>query len=149
MAAPKSLAATVIMAAPGSPAEPRSTAAHGSTAPGSTPEPRSTAAARSAAAVVPPFRALVLALACLAACWHPLVTPSGVLAIAAVTLAGLALAFMAHAARIGVAVTARPLTSRAAALREKSRAAVFQRQLNPDAAGHERPRAPSAAPAAA
>jgi Family of unknown function (DUF6412) len=105
------------------------------------------------AATVAPVRALVLALASLAACWqilaHPLVTPSGVLAGAAVALAGLALAFLAHAAWVGTALTARPLTSRASALREKSRAAVFQRQLNPDSAGHERPRAPSAGLAAA
>jgi hypothetical protein len=46
-------------------------------------------------------------------------------------------------------VAAGPMLRRAAALRHKSRAAVFQRQLNPDAAGHARPRAPSAAPAAA
>jgi Family of unknown function (DUF6412) len=34
-------------------------------------------------------------------------------------------------------------------LRAKSLGAVFQRQLNPDAAGHVRPRAPGAVPAAA
>ena len=105
------------------------------------------------AETVTPFRVLVLALVPLAACWqlfaHPLVTPSGMLATAAVALAGLALAFVAQAARLGTAVTARPLTSRARALREKSRGAVFQRQLDPDSAGHERPRAPSAVPAAA
>jgi hypothetical protein len=80
---------------------------------------------------------------------HSELTPSGMLAIAALVLAGLALAFVAHGARIAAAVTARPLSGRACALREKSRGAVFQRLLNPDAAGRIRPRAPSAAPAAA
>jgi len=37
----------------------------------------------------------------------------------------------------------------AAALREKSWSAAFQRQRDPDAAGRARPRAPSAVPAAA
>ncbi len=80
---------------------------------------------------------------------HPELTPAGMLGFAALVLAGLALAFLAHGARIAAAVTARPLSGRACALREKSRGAVFQRLLNPDAAGRTRPRAPSAAPAAA
>jgi Family of unknown function (DUF6412) len=80
---------------------------------------------------------------------HSELTPTGMLACAAIVLAGLAVAFLAHGARIGAAVTARPLSGRASALREKSRGAVFQRLLNPDAAGRTRPRAPSAAPAAA
>ena len=105
------------------------------------------------AATTASFRALVLVLVSLAACWpilaHRPATASGVLAVAAVALAGLALAFLAHAARLGIAVTSRPLTGRASALREKSRGAVFQRQLNPDSAGHARPRAPGAVPAAA
>ncbi len=80
---------------------------------------------------------------------HPELTPTGMLAFAALVLAGLALAFVAHGARVGAAVTARPLSALACALREKSRGAVFQRLLNPDAAGRTRPRAPSADPAAA
>jgi ABC-type molybdate transport system permease subunit len=80
---------------------------------------------------------------------HPELTPTGMLAFTALVFAGLALAFLAHGARIAAAVTARPLSGRACALREKSRGAVFQRLLNPDAAGRIRPRAPSAAPAAA
>ncbi len=80
---------------------------------------------------------------------HSELTPTGMLAVAALVLAGLALAILAHGARIAAAVTARPLSGRACALREKSRGAVFQRLLNPDAAGRTRPRAPSAAPAAA
>jgi hypothetical protein len=80
---------------------------------------------------------------------HPELNPTGMLAFAAVVLAGLALAFLAHGGRNAAAVTARPLSGRASALRQKSRGAVFQRLLNPDAAGRIRPRAPSAAPAAA
>lgn len=80
---------------------------------------------------------------------HSELTPAGMLAFAAIILAGLAVAFLAYGARIAAAVTARPLSGRACALREKSRGAVFQRLLNPDAAGRTRPRAPSAAPAAA
>jgi hypothetical protein len=97
--------------------------------------------------------ALAAAIAQVAGCWqlatHAVTTPSGLVALAAIALAGLVLAFLAHGARIASAVTSRPLTGRAAALRRKSWSAAFQRQLNPDAAGHARPRAPSAAPAAA
>jgi Family of unknown function (DUF6412) len=73
---------------------------------------------------------------------------SGLMAVAAVALAVMLAAFLAHGARIAAAVTARPLV-RAVALREKSWSAAFQRQLNPDAAGRARPRAPAAVPAAA
>jgi hypothetical protein len=75
-------------------------------------------------------------------------TPSGLMAVAAVALTGMLVAFLAHGARIAAVVTARPLV-RAATLRVKSWSAKFQRQLNPDAAGRSRPRAPSATPAAA
>ncbi len=47
------------------------------------------------------------------------------------------------------AAAALPLVRRARALREKSWRAAFLRQRDPDAAGRTRPRAPSAAPAAA
>jgi hypothetical protein len=82
---------------------------------------------------------------------HAMVTPSGsaLVAVAAVALTGMLVAFLAHSASIAAAGTAHPLTGRGAALQEKSWSAVFQRQLNPDAAGRVRPRAPSAAPAAA
>jgi hypothetical protein len=101
---------------------------------------------------VGPLVTPAVAFAPLAASWQLLTHPptaSSMLAVAAVVLASLALAFLAHAARIATAVTARPLTGRASALREKARSAVYQRQIDPDAAGHSRPRAPSAAPAAA
>lgn len=92
-------------------------------------------------------------LAHLAGYWpagaHAMVTPSGLMAVAAVALTGMVITFLAQGARIAAAVTARPLIGRAAALREKSWSAAFQRQLNPDAPGRARPRAPSAVPAAA
>ena len=47
------------------------------------------------------------------------------------------------------ASAALPMIRRASALREKSWRAAFLRQRDPDAAGRSRPRAPSAAPAAA
>jgi hypothetical protein len=107
-------------------------------------------------------RTLTAVLVPLIVCWQLVVhsaavplghqspaTPSGLLAFAALVLTGLALAFLAHSARIATAVTTSPLTGRASALREKSKGARFQRQLNPDAAGHTRPRAPGAVPAAA
>src|SRR5215467_13875702 len=82
---------------------------------------------------------------------HAATSPSasGLMALAAVALTGMLVAFLAHGGRIAAAVTARPLTGRAAALREKSWLAAFQRQRDPDAPGRARPRAPSAVPAAA
>lgn len=74
---------------------------------------------------------------------------SGLVAVAAIVLTVVLAAFLSQGARIAAAVMARPLTGLAVALREKSWSAAFQRQLNPDAAGRARPRAPSAAPAAA
>jgi hypothetical protein len=73
---------------------------------------------------------------------------SVLMAVATVALTCMLVAFLARGARIAAAVMARPLV-RAATLREKSWSAAFQRQLNPDAAGRARPRAPSAGPAAA
>lgn len=98
---------------------------------------------------------LVGALTQLAGVWqaatHVAAFPSasGLMALAAVALTGVLVAVLAHGGRIAAAVTARPLTGRAAALREKSWSAAFQRQRDPDAAGRARPRAPSAVPAAA
>ena len=74
---------------------------------------------------------------------------AGLMVLAAVALTGMLAAVIAHGGRIAAEVTARPLTGRATALQRKSWCAVFQRQLNPDAPGRARPRAPSAAPAAA
>ncbi len=99
------------------------------------------------------FDALFVASAELVACWqlasHTLTTPSGLATAGAIALAGLIVAVFAQSRWLAGAVAAGPMLRRAAALRHKSRAAVFQRQLNPDAAGHARPRAPAAVPAAA
>jgi Family of unknown function (DUF6412) len=92
-------------------------------------------------------------LAQLAGYWpvsgHALATPSGLMAVAAIALTGVIISFLAQGASVAAAVTARPLIGRTAALREKSWSAAFQRQLDPDAPGRARPRAPSAVPAAA
>jgi Family of unknown function (DUF6412) len=95
---------------------------------------------------------LAIALAPLALWWqlagHP-VTATSVLAIAAVALAATLLAALAHPESSAGGLTGGQLLRRAVALRRKSWAAIFQRQRDPDAAGRARPRAPSAAPAAA
>ena len=95
-----------------------------------------------------------IALAALALWWQLLTAqadarPSAMLSIAAVALAGVIVTLLAQSARLASALQGGPLLQRAVALRRKSWSAAFQRQLNPDAAGHVRPRAPSAAPAAA
>jgi len=96
---------------------------------------------------------LAVAMAPLATCWqlagHPAMTPTAVLALAAVVLAGILLAVLAQSRLRGSAITAGPLRRRAVALRRKSWGAAFQCQRDPDAAGRARPRAPSTAPAAA
>jgi O-antigen/teichoic acid export membrane protein len=96
---------------------------------------------------------LAITAAQLAACWplagHPQTASAGVLAIAALALAGALVAVLAHTHVPGSAIAAGPLLRRAVALRRRSWGAAFQRQRDPDAAGRARPRAPSAAPAAA
>jgi Family of unknown function (DUF6412) len=96
---------------------------------------------------------LAVAVAQFAACWqlagHPQAGSASVLAIAALALAGAFVAVLARTGLPGGAVTAGPQLRRAVALRRKSWGAAFQRQCDPDAAGRARPRAPSAAPAAA
>jgi hypothetical protein len=106
-------------------------------------------------AAVPVIRSGVLLL--LAVMWpvagSVLAGPDGFRALSAAVLAavltGLIVAILADSARLARAVTSGPLVSRAAGLREKSWCAAFLRQRDPDAAGRPRPRAPSAAPAAA
>jgi hypothetical protein len=85
---------------------------------------------------------------------HVVLTPSGVsgVAVTAFALSVLTCALTAcvlTAAWLGRIAAAAPLTSRVAALREKSWRAAFLPQRDPDAAGRPRPRAPSSAPAAA
>lgn len=96
---------------------------------------------------------LAVAGAGLAACWQLMPQSAGLapglMAIAAVTLAGAVVALLARSGWLCSAAATGPLTGRVVALRRKSLSAVFQRQLNPDAAGHARPRAPSAARPAA
>jgi hypothetical protein len=105
--------------------------------------------------VVPTTLLSVLAL--LAGLWHGtehvLLAPSSPTAVVSIlagaVLAGALSAWLASDARLGRMTTAVPLLRRAAALREKSWRAAFLPQRDPDAAGRPRPRAPSAAPAAA
>lgn len=99
--------------------------------------------------------ALVMLLAGLwQAAGHLLLASSGlsgtaVTALAVAVLIGALAACLASAYLAGRLSAAIPLTGRAAALREKSWRAAFLRQRDPDAAGRPRPRAPSAAQAAA
>jgi hypothetical protein len=80
-------------------------------------------------------------------------SPPGLTAFAATVVTGAALAavlvLIAGVARLSRATAALPLLRRAVALREKSWRAAYSRQRDPDAAGRARPRAPSAALAAA
>lgn len=81
------------------------------------------------------------------------VSPSGLTALAAAVLAGAmfaaVLALLTSVASLSRTTAALPMIRRASALREKSWGAAFLRQRDPDAAGRSRPRAPSAALAAA
>ena len=81
------------------------------------------------------------------------VSPSGITVLAATVLAGAmfaaVLTLLVSVAGVSRATAAIPMIRRASALREKSWRAAFLRQRDPDAAGRPRPRAPSAAPAAA
>jgi Family of unknown function (DUF6412) len=75
-----------------------------------------------------------------------------VLAITVLTVAVLAVALtgcLAAGASLAGAVAGLPVTRRVAALREKSWRVAFLRQRDPNARGRCRPRAPSAALAAA
>jgi hypothetical protein len=80
-------------------------------------------------------------------------SPSGLTALAATVLAGAmlaaVLALLTSVASVSRTAATLPLMRRARALREKSWRAAFLRQRDPDAAGRTRPRAPTAAPAAA
>jgi hypothetical protein len=87
------------------------------------------------------------------ACWHVLVhsvtTPSGLMVIAAFVLAGTIVAAIVRCARMASAVGSNSLPVRSMTRRMDYRAALAQRQFDPDAAGRARPRAPGAVPAAA
>ena len=81
------------------------------------------------------------------------VSPSGltaaVLALSAAAMLAAVLVLLTSVAGVSRTAAALPLIRRARALREKSWRAAFLRQRDPDAAGRTRPRAASAAPAAA
>jgi Family of unknown function (DUF6412) len=98
------------------------------------------------------IRVLCIASAEVAACWqlspHVAGASAGLLALAAVAISCIAIALLTRSGWLA-RLTAGPLLRRASALRRKSWGAAFQRQLDPDAAGRARPRAPSAVPAAA
>jgi hypothetical protein len=98
------------------------------------------------------LRSLGIASAVVAACWQlsppGLAASSSLMGLAAVALAGAALAVLMGAGLLA-GFWSGPLVRRAVALRRKSWGAAFQRQRDPDAAGHARPRAPAAVPAAA
>jgi hypothetical protein len=81
--------------------------------------------------------------------WQSVATPSGLLAVGALVLAGLLALAVARMAATAAALTVAPMRRRAAAIRQKSWSARFQRLTDPDAAGRARPRAPGAVPAAA
>jgi hypothetical protein len=78
---------------------------------------------------------------------------AGLTALATAVLAGAmlaaVLALLASVARLSRTAGAIPMVRRTSRMREKSWRAAFLRQRDPDAAGRARPRAPSAAPAAA
>lgn len=100
--------------------------------------------------VIPAFFSPLLALPdLLAGGPHAALAPSGLMMLAAITLTGMLIALLAASARLAAAATALPLRGRSAAFREKSWGAGFLPQRDPDAAGRTRPRAPTAAPAAA
>jgi Family of unknown function (DUF6412) len=79
----------------------------------------------------------------------PGLSGAAVAAAAVGVLVGAIAVGLACAAWLGRVSALAPLLGRASALREKSWRAGFLRQRDPDAAGRPRPRAPSAAPAAA
>jgi len=80
-------------------------------------------------------------------------SPSGLTVLVATVLAGTmlaaVLALLTSVAGVSRTAAALPLLRRTRALREKSWRTAFLRLRDPDAAGRTRPRAPSAAPAAA
>jgi hypothetical protein len=92
---------------------------------------------------------LVMLISLLAVGGHAVAGPQGMAAVAATLVAGLLVVAAALATRAAALTLAAPVVSRSLALREKAWCAAFLRQRDPDAAGRPRPRAPSAASAAA
>lgn len=77
------------------------------------------------------------------------VTPQRLAVLAVAVLAAVAAGCVAAAVRVDRVPAPVPVVRRVTALREKSRSAAFLRLRDPGAPGRSRPRAPSAAPAAA
>jgi hypothetical protein len=77
------------------------------------------------------------------------VTPQRLAALAVAVLAFVAAGCVAAAVRVDRATSAIPVVRSVTALRDKSWRVAFLRLRDPDARGRSRPRAPSAAPAAA
>jgi len=77
------------------------------------------------------------------------VTPQRLAVLAVAVLAAVAAGCVAAAVRFDSAPATVPVVRRVTALRDKSWNAAFLRLRDPDARGRSRPRAPSAAPAAA
>jgi hypothetical protein len=78
-----------------------------------------------------------------------MVTPQRLAVLAVAVLAALAAGCVATSVRVDRAPAAVPVVRRVTALRDKSWRVAFLRLRDPDARGKSRPRAPSAAPAAA
>ncbi len=76
-------------------------------------------------------------------------TPQRAAVLGVAVLAVAVLGCLAVGASLAGATSGQPVQRRVAALREKSWRVAFLRQRDPDARGRARPRAPSAAPAAA
>jgi hypothetical protein len=77
------------------------------------------------------------------------VTPQRLAALAVAVLAAVAAGCVAAAIRVDRATAALPVVRSVTALRDKSWRVAFLRLRDPDARGRSRPRAPTAAPAAA
>ena len=76
-------------------------------------------------------------------------TPQRLAVLAVAVLAAVAAGCVAVSVRVDRAPAAVPVLRRVTALRDKSWRVAFLRLRDPDARGRSRPRAPSAAPAAA
>jgi Family of unknown function (DUF6412) len=76
-------------------------------------------------------------------------TPQRVAVLTIAVLAVAVIGCLAAGASLAGAAAGLPVSRRVTALREKSWRVAFQRQRDPDARGRTRPRAPTAAPAAA
>lgn len=79
--------------------------------------------------------------------WADTPQRAAVLAVAVIAVA--VVGCLAASASLGGAASGFPVQRRVATLRDKSWRVAFLRQRDPDARGRTRPRAPSAAPAAA